>query len=93
MNLTVAVFIMFTVTAVIVNVYQPDLGNESLIVPLMGAVLFAGTSIAALGLGAGIVDLISSHDRRGVTVLSVFINGAVCLFMFTVVLIGLMRSM
>lgn len=92
MMLTLAVIAIFIVTFVCLTVLKPDLGDQSLLAPLMGALLVGGTLMAALGLIAGLVDLTQSKDKRGVSVLAVVINGLVALFVFSVIVIGLVNS-
>lgn len=91
MLLTFAIVVFFIVTAVVLNVWKPDLGDQPLLLPLMGAVLIAGSLMAIMGLVAGIVDLTQSKDKRGVSVLAVIVNGGAALFVFAVTVIGLVR--
>lgn len=88
-TITVVCILIFVVSGVVVNTVQPDLGQESMLFPLLGAVLVAGSGVALIGLIAGLVDLVESSDRRGVTVLAVVLNGLVAVFVFSMVVIGL----
>lgn len=92
MLLTLATVLIFVVTAIVLTIFKPDLGDQSMLLPTLGALLFSGTLMALLGLVAGLVDLSQSHDRRGVTVLAVVVNGLACLFVFSVTIIGIANS-
>jgi succinate dehydrogenase hydrophobic anchor subunit len=89
MLLTFAIVVFFIVTATILNFWQPDLGDQPLLLPLLGAVLVAGSLMALLGLVAGIVDLTQSKDKRGISVIAVVVNGGAALFVFAITVIGL----
>lgn len=91
-TLVVAVVLMFLVVGVIINVFQPDLGDQPLLVPLLGACLISGTFLSLLGIVAGIHDLMTTHDRRGISVWAVVMNSVVCLFVFSVVAMGFIRT-
>lgn len=91
-TLTFATMVLFLLIALIVNVVRPQLGDQPLVAPLMGAILLGGTGMAVLGLVTGIIDLTQSRDRRGVSVTTVLVNGGITLFIFTVMAIGFARS-
>lgn len=92
MLITCSVVMIFLVTAFVLHFTKPNLGDQPLLLPLLGAVLMAGTMIALLGLIAGLVDLTRSKGKRGITVLAVTINGLATLFIFSITMIGLANS-
>lgn len=92
MLLTFSIIILILIVAVLLNVFQPDLGDQPLLLPLLGAVLVAGSLMATLGLVAGVIDLTQSKDQRGISVVAVVVNGGAALFVFSVIVIGLMRQ-
>jgi len=88
MVFTLTSFSIFAIIAVSLNLTQPDLGEQSITFPILGILLIAGTVMALIGLLAGVVDLVESQDRRGITVLSVSVNATACLLAFELVLTG-----
>lgn len=80
--MVVAAGLVFLTVLVILAWKQPDLTEYPLLLPLVGAGVVSGTLLAIIGLVAGIIDLLQSRDRRGVSVLAVFVNGVACLAVF-----------
>jgi hypothetical protein len=89
MNL--AAVTLFLVVGGLVLWMQPDLDEFPLILPLTGAIVISGTCVAVRGLIAGIVDLMRARIRRGLSVLAVFVNGAVCVAVFLMIVTALVR--
>ncbi|MEW4488126.1 hypothetical protein AB1L42_08590 [Thalassoglobus sp. JC818] len=92
MTITIATVLIFGIVAACLLIFRPDLGDQPVIAPLMGAVLIAGTVVAIIGLLAGVVDLSSSRDSKTMTLVSILVNGAVALLVCIVVLTGILRS-
>ncbi|WP_417847740.1 hypothetical protein [Thalassoglobus sp.] len=92
MMLTISSLLLFVITGLVVNYAGPDLGDQSMLMPFLGAVLFGGSIMALLGLVAGLVDLVKSRDQRGVSVVSVVVNGTAFLFVVSIVTIGFVRQ-
>ncbi|TWT58624.1 hypothetical protein KOR42_20060 [Thalassoglobus neptunius] len=92
MTITIATAVIFGIVAACLLFFRPDLGDQPVIAPLMGAVLVAGTMVAMIGLFAGVVDLSSSRDSKSMTLVSILVNGTFALLVCTVVLTGFLRS-
>ena len=92
MTLTIATISIFVITAVILNVFQPNLGDESLLLPLMGALLISGTGIAILGMVSGMIDLMESPGCERMTFASLIVNGLAIAFVFSVTVLGMINS-
>ncbi len=89
MVFTSASLSIFAVAAIFLSLSQPDLGNQSIVLPILGTLLIAGSFMAALGLLAGVRDLTRSRDKRGITVISVVVNGIASLLVCAIIITGL----
>ncbi len=92
MLFTIASLSAFAVVAIFLNVARPDLGEESLFLPILGALLMTGTLAALVGLLAGVIDLTRSQGKRGITVVSVVVNSIASLLVFAIITIGRLNT-
>ena len=92
MTITIATILVFGIVAACLLIFRPDLGDQPMIAPLMGAVLVGGTMVAIIGLLTGVVDLSSSRDSKTMTLVSILVNGTFALLVCIVVLTGVLRS-
>ena len=83
------VVLSFVSAAVLVWI-KPDLSDNSLILPLLGAIIMGGSCMALIGLLAGIIDLFQTARQRGLSVLAVFINGSICLVVLALIVLTMM---
>ena len=92
MTLASVCVLLFAIMVLVMNLWNPTLGDQSLVLPTLGMLLVSGTMIALVGLSAGIIDLWRSQKSRQMTFLTLLVNGAVCVFIFLIIMIGVANS-
>ena len=91
MWLSIACFTVFTVMTILLNRWEAKLGQQSLVVLLLGVILLTGTLSALTGLLAGIIKITGDKSAIGLIVLTLIVNSAMCSLVFVFLTIAAMQ--